>query len=214
MRVPLMLEMAGQPVVCVGAGPVAAAKVAPLLRAGARVTVVAPDVAADLSGAHTVRHRAYRSSDLAGDPPPRLVVAATGDPAVDGQVAGDAAARGLWCLRVDGAGDVAVPAVVRRGDLVVAMATGAPALTRRLRQTLDGVLGDRWEAASTVLAGLRADQSVRAALAQAPPEVRRERWRRAVDAVLAEGPMPEDRLIRGILTGDEPDGTGVRRFLP
>ncbi len=41
---PVFLKLEGRPVLVVGAGPVAAGKVRPLLDAGARVTVMAPDV--------------------------------------------------------------------------------------------------------------------------------------------------------------------------
>ncbi|WP_370328359.1 bifunctional precorrin-2 dehydrogenase/sirohydrochlorin ferrochelatase [Euzebya sp.] len=195
MRVPLLLEVADQPVLCVGAGPVAAAKARPLLDAGAHLTVVAPDVHPDLADAHVVHRRAYATADLA-DPAPRLVVAATGVPEVDGRVGADAAARGIWCLRADGRGDVATPATIRRGDALIALATGAPALTRRLREHLDPLVDDRWGEASTTLSRVRADADVRAALAAVPPAERRERWRRAVTAVVeADGGAGEAAAI-------------------
>lgn len=196
-----MLEMAGQPVICVGAGPVVAGKVVPLLECGAVVTVIAPEVDAGLARADAVLRRAFEPGDLDRDPRPRLVVAGTGVPEVDAVVAAEAAARGIWCLRIDGEGDVAVPSVIRRGAMVIAIATGAPALTRRLRQVLGEAVDERWGPASTVLGALRSDPAVRAALAALPPAERRRRWRDAVEVVLAEGPGPTRAAATAILVG-------------
>ncbi len=204
MLMPLMLEMAGQPVVCVGAGPVAAAKIVPLLECGAVVTVIAPQVDPRLVIAQTVLQRPYVAEDLDGTPRPRLVVAATGVDAIDGRVAEDAASRGIWCLRISGDTEVTVPSVIRRAGMVLAMTTGAPALTKRLRQTLEETLDDRWGVASKTLSALRQDPAVRATLAAATAAQRRQRWHQAVDMMLAEGPRPEADAALAILTGTAP----------
>jgi precorrin-2 dehydrogenase / sirohydrochlorin ferrochelatase len=184
MRVPLLLDVAGQPVLCIGAGPVVAGKVVPLLEAGAVVTVIAPEVEAGLARAHEIVPRGYEPGDVDRFPRPRLVVAGTGVPHIDEAVAAEASSLSIWCLRIDGEGDVAVPSVIRRGGLIVALATGAPALTRRLRIVLGDVIDDRWGTASKTLATLRADQRVRTALAPLPATERRRRWRAAVEVVL------------------------------
>ena len=194
---PLLLDLEGAHVLCVGGGPVARAKVAPLVEAGARLTVIAPTCEPDLAALGTWEARAWQDGDLDRDPPVALVVAATGVVEVDGAVAAAAAAKGRWCLRIDGRGTVAVPAVVQREGLVIALSTGAPALTRRLREHLDEVLGDRWGAAATVLADLRTDPTVRRALADHPSEARRAAWHAAVDAALA-GATPTE--VRAALT--------------
>ena len=56
---PLFVNLAGRRVVLVGGGPVAAAKLTQLLAAGADVTVVSPEVHADIerSGVDIVRRR-------------------------------------------------------------------------------------------------------------------------------------------------------------
>jgi siroheme synthase-like protein len=182
-----MLEMRDQPVLCVGAGPVAAGKVVPMIECGAIVTVIAPSVDAGLHRAAELVRRPYEPGDVDRDPRPRLVVAGTGVAQVDAAVAEEAARLGIWCLRIDGQGDVAAPATIRRGQLVVSLVTGAPALTRRLRMALTEALDERWVAASATLSTLREDPTVRAALAEAPPLERRRRWRRAVEALLDGG---------------------------
>ncbi len=198
---PLMLRMDGQPVVCVGAGPVAAGKVAPLIDAGAHVTVIAPRVDGGLGGAVEVLQRPYAAGDLDRTPRPRLVVAGTGVTAVDDAVVEEADRLGIWCLRIAGTSDVVVPAVIRRDGLLVTLSTGAPALTAHLRRTLEPLLDQRWGTASTVLAALRADPGVRAALADVAPEGRRARWAAAVRATLAATTDPAQvaTVARGIL---------------
>jgi precorrin-2 dehydrogenase/sirohydrochlorin ferrochelatase len=201
VQVPLVLELAGRPVLCVGAGPVAVAKVGPLLRAGARVTVIAPAVHPDLEAAAEVLRRPVAAGDVTRDPRPWLVVAATGVATVDDAVAAEAAEGGIWCLRVDGTGDVAVPATVRRGGVLIAVTTGAPALTARLRRAVEDLVDGGWGSAADVLAGLRRDADVRAALAAVPAADRRLRWHGAVDVVLAGG---DGDAARAVLVGGGP----------
>ena len=188
MYLPLMLEMAGQPVLCIGGGPVALAKLTSFVEAGAAVTVIAPQVSTGVDPSVTVIERAFRAGDLSREPSPRIVVAATGSPAVDDEVAAEALDLGIWCLRVDGAGaqghsDVAVPAVIRDRRLIIALTTGAPALSRHLRATLRGLVESGWGDAAAILAEARADAEVRAALEAVPTEERRRRWRAAVAAL-------------------------------
>jgi precorrin-2 dehydrogenase / sirohydrochlorin ferrochelatase len=141
---PVGLVVAGRPVLVVGGGRVAARKVADLVVCGARVTVVAPEVVPEVAERDdlVVERRPYRSGEAARY---RLVVTATGDPVVDQQVFDDAEAAGVW---VNSADDPArctftLPAVVRRGPVVVTAATGghSPALATWLRRQLAGRLG-------------------------------------------------------------------------
>ena len=141
---PVGLVVAGRPVLVVGGGRVAARKVADLVACGASITVVAPDVVPEVAarGDLVVERRRYRGGEAAGY---RLVVTATGDPAVDQKVYDDAEAAGVW---VNSADDPArctftLPAVVRRGPVVLTAATGghSPALATWLRRQLDGRFG-------------------------------------------------------------------------
>ena len=65
---PAFLKLDGLPVVVVGGGPVAASKLDGLIAAGARVTVVAPDVVAEIRNRAAVRviDQAFRPAHLAG----------------------------------------------------------------------------------------------------------------------------------------------------
>lgn len=196
--VPIVVDVAGRTVVCVGAGPVAAAKCRPFADAGARIVLVAPQVDAAfdeddalIAAVAAAHRRQFRDDDL--DPPveesgtaPVLVIAATASTDVNAVVASAAAARGLWCIRVDGGGTAALPAVVRRGPLQVAVTSGgaSPAFSAAVRQRLDGALDGPWAEVATLLGALRAEPEVRAALASLPQAERARRWRAAVAAVV------------------------------
>lgn len=128
----------------VGGGPVAARKAGGLLQCGARVTVVAPDVCAAMAelAPLTIERRPYASGEAAAH---RLVITATGIPAVDGAVYADAEAAGVW---VNSADDVEhcsfiLPSVHRDGAVSIAVSTGgsSPALASWLRARLSAQCG-------------------------------------------------------------------------
>ena len=138
---PVFLKLDGLPVVIVGGGAVAAQKLDGLLAAGARVTVVAPAIRDEMrERAAAVFERAFRPEDLDGA---RWVVAAA-TPEVNREVAAAAAARGLFVNAVDdpAAATAYLGAVIRRGEVEVAISTGgaAPALAGLLREALEAVL--------------------------------------------------------------------------
>lgn len=144
---PAFLKLDGLPVVIVGGGPVAASKLDGLLAAGARVTVVAPEVVPEIRARATVLEAAFRPVHLDGA---RWVVAAA-TPDVNRAVAAAAATRGVFCNAVDDPASASayLGGVVRRGDVEIAISTGgiAPALAGLLREALDAVLPhelDRW----------------------------------------------------------------------
>ncbi|MEV7396426.1 uroporphyrinogen-III C-methyltransferase [Aeromicrobium sp. NPDC092404] len=128
---PLTLRVAGRKVVVVGGGHVATRRTLSLLDAGARVVVIAPLVSDSLAssidrGEVEWVQRTYRSGDLEGA---WLVQTATADPVVDGQVADDAEAQQVWCLK-GGDPDHATawsPAVARVDDVTVAISGGGDA---------------------------------------------------------------------------------------
>src|SRR5204862_7800879 len=138
---PLFLKLEGRRVLVVGAGPVAASKLAGLLAAGADVTVVAPDVCAAVreSGAR-VRERGFEDSDL--DATWFVVAAAT--PAVNARVAEAADARRIFVNAVDDPPNATayLGGVVRRDGVTLAISTSgeAPAIAGMLREGLDALL--------------------------------------------------------------------------
>jgi precorrin-2 dehydrogenase/sirohydrochlorin ferrochelatase len=200
---PVCLELAARPAVVVGGDVQAEEKVRGLLAAGAVVTVVAPALTAGLgalaaSGRLAHRARRYQLGDLEGAF--LAVVVDRSRPELTATAFAEARARGVLINTVDDAAhcDFIAPAVVRRGELTVAISTGgkAPALAVRLRQRFERELGEE-HARFLEWAG-----SVRERLAALHPdfEERRSRWYRLVDSdVLA--------LLRG---GDE--AAAARRF--
>ncbi|MGY1600723.1 uroporphyrinogen-III C-methyltransferase [Geodermatophilus sp. SYSU D00815] len=125
---PVGLRLLDRRVVVVGGGQVAHRRVAGLLEARARVTVVSPEVTPALEalvepGVLTWVRRRYEPGDLDGA---WYAVAATDDPAVNAAVAAEAEAARIFCARADdrSASSVWTPAVGRQGDLVVGVHGG------------------------------------------------------------------------------------------
>ncbi|HYT25139.1 MAG TPA: bifunctional precorrin-2 dehydrogenase/sirohydrochlorin ferrochelatase [Actinomycetota bacterium] len=194
-RYPILVDLAGRQAVVAGGGPVAERKARGLLAAAAAVRVVSPEVTPGLAalaerGEVTVRARPWRPGDLDGAV---LVVAATGDPASNREVAEQGRSRGVLVNLVDDPdhGGFTVPAVLRRGDLTVAVATSGrtPGLAGALRRRLEGQFGPEWAELVDLLAADRgslpgaADQAAWDALLA--PEVL-EAVRRGQPAVVRE----------------------------
>jgi siroheme synthase-like protein len=157
---PVSLDLENRPCLVVGAGPVAARKVRGLLSCGARVSVIAPDIGEDMralaSSLARLEPRAYRPGDVAGF---RLVITATGDPAVDGAVADEADAAGVWVNSADDPAHCSfiLPAVHRDGAVTIAVSTGglSPALASWLRNRLAASCGNGLDALAHLLSEAR-----------------------------------------------------------
>lgn len=143
---PMFLKLEGRACLVVGAGTIAAPKIESLLRAGARVTVVAPEAKPALSEmAAQVRwvRREFEAVDLDGM---FLAIAATDRQAVNHAVAEEARRRGILCNSVDDPPDCDFfyPSVVRRGELQIAISTAgkSPALAQRLRAEINAAIDE------------------------------------------------------------------------
>jgi precorrin-2 dehydrogenase len=178
---PIALDLRGRWCLVVGGGPIGEAKVDGLLDAGARVTVVSPEVTEHLAAharAGRIRHlaRVYERADLDGH---QIVFAAAGDRAVTEAVARDGRARGVWVNAADDPAycDFLLPSVLRRGRLVVAVSTSgaSPGLARAIRQALEEHLTADYAPLVELVAEVR--RELRGG-AQAPAA---DAWRRALD---------------------------------
>ncbi|MFN8011907.1 MAG: bifunctional precorrin-2 dehydrogenase/sirohydrochlorin ferrochelatase [Holophagaceae bacterium] len=145
---PVFLNLHGQPVLLVGAGSVAQARLPALLEAGASLTVVAPAISGAIQGLATgyprqvrLLRRKVEIADLVGA---RLVVSATADPWLNGVLAHAAKKLGIWFNAVDVAErcEFHMAGSLRRGPLQVAVGSGGafPGLVRALRAGLDALL--------------------------------------------------------------------------
>jgi siroheme synthase-like protein len=139
---PIFVDLAGKPVVVIGAGKVGMRKIRALAEAGARVTVVSPEAAGDLSGV-TWERREYRHGDLAGA---FLAYAATACRGVNAAVTEEARERGIPVNVADSPDDCGfiVPARLEVDGLHIAVSTGgakpgrAAAIRDRIREFLSG----------------------------------------------------------------------------
>lgn len=158
---PINLNIEGRPCLVVGGGGVGTRKVQGLLECGARVTLVSPQATATLaeladSGQIVWKRRDYSAADMPGQ---FLVMGATDDEALNRQVHADALAHGVLCNIADRPAlcQFILPAVVRRGDLLLAVSTSgqSPAMAKRLRRQLQAQFGDEYATALDLLGAVR-----------------------------------------------------------
>ena len=148
----MFVKLEGRRALVVGAGSVGESKIESLLATGAAVRVVAPKATPRVrewarDGRVEWEAREFRAADLHGM---FLVIAATGSPALHEEIYAEAKSHGVLCNAVDEPErcDFYFPAVVRRGELQIAVSTGglSPALAQRLRKELEQQFGPEWEA--------------------------------------------------------------------
>jgi siroheme synthase-like protein len=181
---PISLDLAGHRCVVIGSLPVREGKVEALLAGGAtEVVVIAtePETAlGTLEKKYAVRvlRRAWEPADL--DHATLCIGWATSQDERD-RLAREARARGVLINVVDDIAncDWAMPSIVRRGELVLAISSGgaSPALTKKLREHLQSEFGEEW---ADVLVILR---QVRAETMPLLPDfgIRAQRWSAALD---------------------------------
>lgn len=190
------LDLTGRPVLVVGAGRVAARKVAGLLRAGASVTVVAPEAVPEIADDPDVRwfRRDYQRGEVASY---RLAITATDDADVNAQVASDADTAGVFVNSADDPDNCSftLPAIARRGDVQIAISTNgrSPALSRWLRTRYERELSAGYDQLLDVLAEVRAEVRAIRGTSEIPG------WDDALDAdllgLVRSGRIHEARLM-------------------
>ena len=148
---PVYLRLRDQPCVVIGGGKIAEDKVGGLLSAGARVTVISPDLTPQLLElveqneiTHITRH--YQTGDLAGA---FMVISATEQTDIVPLLWQEASAQRQLINAVDDTPhcNFIAPAILRNGDLTIAISTAgkAPALAVRLKERLQRELGPEYE---------------------------------------------------------------------
>ncbi|MCU1302577.1 MAG: siroheme synthase [Candidatus Sulfotelmatobacter sp.] len=144
---PMFMKLEGRRCLVVGAGKIGEPKIGGLIDTGARLHVVALDATGTVhawakAGNVTLEIRAFAESDLDGT---FLAIVATASRSLNGLIYREAQRRGVLCNVVDDPEycDFYYPAVVRRGDLQIAISTSgqSPSLAQKLRQQLERQFG-------------------------------------------------------------------------
>ena len=147
---PISVDLENRPVLVVGGGEVAERRIDALLESDAKITVVSPEVSERIAamaaaGDIVLHRRPYDRGDTEGK---MLVLTATNDPTTNAAVWQEAKISGVLVNTADEPSrcDFIIPAVIRRGDLIVAISTGgkSPALAVRLRRKLSEMLGPEY----------------------------------------------------------------------
>ena len=122
-----------------------------------------------------------------------LVVAATDNPSLNRRVSEVARRKGLLVNAVDQPSDCnfIVPSILKRGDLVIAVSTSgkSPALARSIREALEGVFGEEYEALLVLMGRLRGEILARGRSPEENKEVFQEVIRSDILAAIRENDM-------------------------
>jgi len=144
---PMFMKLEGRRCLVVGAGKVGEPKIGGLIDTGASIHVVALEATEAVhawarAGKITLEIRPFIESDLEGA---FLAVVATASRSLNESIYREAQRRRVLCNVVDVPEycDFYYPAVVRRGDLQIAISTNgqSPSLAQKLRQQLDRQFG-------------------------------------------------------------------------
>jgi uroporphyrin-III C-methyltransferase/precorrin-2 dehydrogenase/sirohydrochlorin ferrochelatase len=187
-QLPIFLSVRDQLCIVIGGGEIATRKVAQLLRAGALVRVVAPELCRNLQKFREegrIEHvaRPYRDNDL---DEAYLAFAATDSEAVNHEVAASGRALRIPVNVVDHPedGSFIMPSIIDRSPVVAAVSTGgaSPVLARLIRSRLESLIPASYGRLAE-LAGRFRDRVKRAF---ADPADRRRFWDRVLQGGVAE----------------------------
>jgi uroporphyrin-III C-methyltransferase/precorrin-2 dehydrogenase/sirohydrochlorin ferrochelatase len=184
---PIFLDLKNKPCTVVGGGEVAFRKITLLRKAGARVTVVAPQLCPPLQAAAEAGEIAYKAQPYSLDTldGAHLVIAATNRREVNAEVSRDAQAQLKPVNAVDDPElcSFIVPSIVDRSPVLIATSTGgaSPVLARIIRSKLDSL----FPAAYGELAKL-AKKFRKQAIAALPESTRRTFWERVLNGPIAD----------------------------
>lgn len=154
---PVMLQLKGRRCVVIGAGSVGQRKLRSLLPTGAELVLIDPNAASlNLPPEVETFSRIFLESDLDGAD---LVFAATDSALINSQIS-EAARKRMISINIaddPDASDFTLPAVIRQGDLTIAVGTAhkSPASAALIRDYLTDCLGDGWEIFVQIAAKLR-----------------------------------------------------------
>jgi precorrin-2 dehydrogenase / sirohydrochlorin ferrochelatase len=148
-KYPIFLELSNRRVVIVGGGVVATRKAEAVLKAGARLVIIAEHIDETLqnlckgTSAELIESK-YSKQYLAGA---TMAIAATDNEELNKRIYKDCQELEILCNVVDSPAlcDFYVPAVVQRGDLQIAIGTGgkSPAFAGHIRKKLEKIFTEK-----------------------------------------------------------------------
>jgi siroheme synthase-like protein len=182
---PIYIDIEDRDVLIVGGGAVCARKAETMMKYGARVTIVSPEITDEIeewerAGMLSVTRAPYSEAVLEGR---SIVIASTDDKCVNGRIARDCRRRRIPVNVVDVTHlcEFIVPAIVEQGSVQIAVSTGgkSPALARTLKEDLQRFVGPEYAEVNDLLGTLR--KSAKSVL---PTDVDRKRF---FDGIIAAG---------------------------
>jgi len=189
---PLFFKLDNQPILIVGGGEVAQRKADLLARAGACITIVAPEITEEVqallaegvaSGRHTLIYEHYDKKWLAGK---RIIIAGTDDEGLNHQVHADAQALNIPVNVVDTPPlcDFIFPAIVDRNPIVIGISSNgkAPVLARLLRARLETLIPQGYGNLAKLAGDMRAEVKSKIPTLTG----RRQFWERAFEGRVSE----------------------------
>ena len=148
---PVFLNLNGKTAVVIGGGKTAERKALTLLKAGASVKIISPNITTALeklkkTGKLAHIKRPYRTGDIKGA---FIVIAGTSSVRINAKIANDAMHPGSGPSRLvnvidtPSEGNFIAPSIVKRGPLTIAISTGgsSPAAAKLIRKELEKLYG-------------------------------------------------------------------------
>ena len=185
---PIFVKIEDRPCLVVGGGKVAARKVRLLVKAGANITLVSPDLCDEIEAAveqGAVRHVKRRFQDADMDEAV-LVIAATDDEELNRSVSDLAMQQRIPVNVVDNPSlcSFIMPSIIDRSPVQVAVSTGgaSPVLARLLRARLEGFIPAAYGRLAKLVDGYRQQAKDRFT----DPDQRRYFWESILQGRIAE----------------------------
>ena len=158
---PVLLNLKNKKCVVIGGGIVALRKALSLLKAGARVYLISPELCPGLKRLKEQKrifwtNSAYQKIHLKGA---FLTIAATSDKAINTKISQDAKKSGILINTVDAEdlSDFIIPSSISKGGLILCVSTSgqAPCLSKRMRQDIERLLVPEYARFLKILEGIR-----------------------------------------------------------
>ncbi|TDX51384.1 precorrin-2 dehydrogenase/sirohydrochlorin ferrochelatase family protein [Orenia marismortui] len=158
---PINLNLTGKKVLVIGGGQVASRKTRRLVRTGAKITIVSPELTPELEAmindySITYYSRNFKDEDLRGV---FLVFALTDNRRVNNRISQLADENNILINVADSLEEsmFTLPSIIKRGDLLLTISTGGslPALSKEIRRNLEEEFGLEYSIFLTMLKRIR-----------------------------------------------------------